>query len=236
MSKPDKKDAEKTAFINKILESIHPPSTWAYYTEMRIGTGYGKDAEQRFDGWAINYFPSKQNVVRCYEVKVSRGDFLKELHTPVKRRAGLLRSNEFYFVAPEGLIKVDEVPLECGLKEVNMETGEVTTPVPAPYRECVVPSWKFVASLTRREDAARNQDKLREQRLLMSAETIKQKILHMIKLHTYQWSIHYHGNDKDAAKKITNELQVLYGDILNMDATKEVLKSVIVEEFKEDEE
>lgn len=36
----------------------------------------------------------------CYEVKISRADFLSELKQPIKRRIGLRYSNEFYFVTP----------------------------------------------------------------------------------------------------------------------------------------
>ena len=52
------------------------------------------------------------------EIKVSRADFLAEIkRKPLKRRAGLRLSNESYFVAPKGIIEIDELPPEAGLLE-----------------------------------------------------------------------------------------------------------------------
>jgi hypothetical protein len=56
-----------------------------------------------------------------YEVKISRSDFFADFK---KKRSKKLkheeiqkgkRCNKFYFVVPEGLVKVEEVPVYCGL-------------------------------------------------------------------------------------------------------------------------
>lgn len=125
---------------------------WAFFAELRIGTGYGKDAEQRLDAWAMNLWPSSSFRRVTYEIKISRGDFLRELREPLKRRAGLLVSNEFYFAAPKGLITVDSLPPECGLVEVDgAHTARVVRS--APWRDTSPASWRFVASLVRRVQA-----------------------------------------------------------------------------------
>jgi hypothetical protein len=140
-----------------VLQKKHDPRQWAFFDELRIGTGYGKDSEQRMDAWAIHYFPSKRNVVRCYEIKISRNDFFSEIKKPLKRRAGLRLSNEFYFVVPAGLVQAEEVPLECGLMEVVEKDGKyiVNTVVPAPFRDVMPPTWLFLASICRRVDRFR---------------------------------------------------------------------------------
>jgi hypothetical protein len=109
----------------------------------------------------------------CYEIKTSRADFFCEMKNPLKRRVGLRYSNEFYFVTPSGLLDVSEVPVECGLIEIQVRSTrmEPSSPlgpdrfkyfapehqvycrvvVPAPWREIPGPTWQFVASMLRNQ-------------------------------------------------------------------------------------
>ena len=131
-------------------------SNWIVLPELRIGTGFGKDAEQRLDLWAINVWPSEHLRRIAFEIKVSRPDFLAELRQPAKRRRALLLSNEFYFAAPAGLIAVSELPLEAGLMEITKD-GYAHAKVAAPWRDTPAPSWRFFAAVARRLSAdARN--------------------------------------------------------------------------------
>lgn len=50
-----------------------------------------------------------------YEIKVSRSDFLVDIKKPQKRAGSQQISEAFYYVCPDGLIKKEEVPLDCGL-------------------------------------------------------------------------------------------------------------------------
>ena len=45
--------------------------------------------------------------------------FLCELKHPLKRRMGMRYSNEFCFVTPPGLLRVEEIPHGCGWLEVD---------------------------------------------------------------------------------------------------------------------
>lgn len=131
-----------------ILQRRHDARTWAFFPELRLGTGYGSKWEQRIDAWAICYYPSKGLQRIAYEIKVSRGDWLAELKQPQKRAGAMEISNLFYFVAPPGVIREDEVPDGCGLMTVC--DGDARKIVEAPYRDCAAPPWRFVASLARR--------------------------------------------------------------------------------------
>jgi len=122
--------------------------SWVFFEELRVGAGWGKQAEQRIDAWAMNCWPSKREMI-AFEVKVSRSDFLREIANPRKRRPALFYSNKFYFVAPEGLIKSDELPVECGLIEIDSEHKAVIKEA-AIWRDCHAPSWSFLASIARR--------------------------------------------------------------------------------------
>ncbi len=125
---------------------------WIYFDECPVGTGY--KCSNWIDGYAIAAWPSDGNKRISYEIKISRQDFLNEIKKPWKRRPAMFFSNEFYFVAPKGLLKKDEIPIECGLieyeeKEENKK-DRLTTVLKAPNRESIRPNWNFVAALLRR--------------------------------------------------------------------------------------
>ena len=96
-------------------------SEWFFLRELRAGTGHRNSFAQRLDAFALNCLPHLAMKRVCYEVKISRADFLGELKHPLKRRIGLRYSNEFYFVTPAGLLVPSEVPVECGLVEIGSE-------------------------------------------------------------------------------------------------------------------
>jgi len=124
---------------------------WIAFDELRIGTGYGKDAEQRIDFWAMEAIPSKRFRRVAYEIKVSRADLLAELRQPRKRARALLFSNEFYFITPPGLMHAGELPPECGLAELH-EVGFISFKYAAPWRDTMPPTWQFLAAIARRAD------------------------------------------------------------------------------------
>jgi hypothetical protein len=149
------------------------PSEWIFVRELRVGTGYQRNAAQRLDAFALNCYTHTSMKRMCYEIKTSRVDFLCEMKQPLKRRVGLRYSNEFYFVTPSGLLDVAEVPVECGLIEIQVRPTRQQSPlplrhdtfnyfapeheaycqvvVPAPWRETRGPTWQFVASMLRNQ-------------------------------------------------------------------------------------
>jgi len=139
-------------YYEKALLQFHPKNEWAVIFEMRIGTGYGHWAEKRIDAFAINCYPSKSHTKVAYEIKRTRGDFLNELKRPLKRHPALMFSNEFYFVTPKNLIKLEELPQETGLIEVW--EGQAYYAQKAPYRDAYPCTWPLFASIARRLDKA----------------------------------------------------------------------------------
>lgn len=51
------------------------------------------------------------------EIKISRGDFFRD--TEEKRRAWHAVAHRFAYATPPGLVRLDEVPVDCGLIEVD---------------------------------------------------------------------------------------------------------------------
>lgn len=144
----------------------HSDAQWIFLEELRLGTGFSRNSDQRMDAWAMHTYPSHGHHRVAYEVKVTRADFRQEIRTPSKRRHALLWSNVFYFVAPVGVVPREEVPPECGLLEVvgdDPETARLLTTISAPVRDSMWPTWCFVASLARRMREANEAEQLRKQ-------------------------------------------------------------------------
>lgn len=148
-------------------------SEWLFLRELRVGTGRRNGSVQRMDAFALNSLPHTGMRRVCYEVKISRADFLCELKHPLKRRIGMRYSNEFYFVTPPGLVSPSEVPPECGLVEAGRATAEewkqlmprqagffnfnpeaqcyCMITIPAPWRDSPGPTWQLVAAMLRNQ-------------------------------------------------------------------------------------
>lgn len=148
---------------------------WIFLRELRVGSGRGggRQSLQRVDGFALNCYPHKGMRRVCYEVKLSRADYLTELRHPLKRRIGMRYSNEFYFVTPAGLVEPAEIPAGCGLIEAGEGPAEeyqgllkrqegffhydasarayCVLTLPAPWRDTPGPTWELMAAMMRHQ-------------------------------------------------------------------------------------
>ncbi len=148
-------------------------SEWLFLRELRVGTGRRNSSAQRLDAFALNSLPHTGMKRVCYEVKMSRADFLCELKNPLKRRIGMRYSNEFYFLTPAGMVELSEVPSECGLIEAGFAEPDewrklftrqagffnydpekrayCVMRVPAPWRDTPGPTWQLAAAMMRNQ-------------------------------------------------------------------------------------
>jgi hypothetical protein len=139
--------------IIQALKRTHPASHWACVTEMR-SVGY-KGEGRKIDLWALSCATANGMIAHSYEVKVSRSDWLSELKKPLKRRMAMAISNQFWFVAPKGVIKPEEVPHLCGLIEmIELTPGQgsglyANRVLQAEYRDKVRPTWAIVGQMAR---------------------------------------------------------------------------------------
>jgi hypothetical protein len=169
--------ATATEMLNILESALHAgQNEWLFLRELRIGTGHRHHEMQRLDAFALNCLPYLGMKRICYELKMSRADFLGEVRRPLKRRIGMRFSNEFYFVTPAGMLAHEEVPSDCGLIEIGQavteesrrlvrrnegffslqpETGVFCAmTVPAPWRDTPGPTWQFVAAMLRNQQRA----------------------------------------------------------------------------------
>lgn len=84
-----------------------------FVPECKDGPTQSVSEHMRMDAWVMNRSWAHP-CYTVYEIKVSRSDFLNDK----KWRHYLPYCNEFFFVAPKGLIQVAELPPEAGLLEL----------------------------------------------------------------------------------------------------------------------
>ena len=81
---------------------------YAFFEQVAAGTGAG--ANSWIDAAAISLWPSDGLHRMAFEVKVARGDFLRELQEPGKNAWARDCFHEFWFVAPRDVIVKEELP------------------------------------------------------------------------------------------------------------------------------
>jgi len=123
MSKPKITAAD----IVRLLEQRHANDV--FVPECKDGPSENT-SHLRLDAWVMKRSWAKP-CVWGYEIKVSRSDFLGD----DKWHGYLPLCNEFYFVAPSGVIKPGELPEEAGLLLVTSTARRLWTKKKAPYRD-----------------------------------------------------------------------------------------------------
>lgn len=172
LAKPESRNC--TVLLDAVERALHTSrAEWIFLRELRVGTGRRQGNLQRVDAFALNTLPYTGMKRVCYEVKISRADFLLEVKTPLKRRMGMRYSNEFYFVTPPGLVSIAEIPAECGLIEAGLTCCSAwqdlmkghagffhfdpdtqafcVLRVPAPWRDTPGPTWQLAAAMLRHQ-------------------------------------------------------------------------------------
>tara|TARA_Y100001001_G_C7916971_1_gene277288 strand:- start:4 stop:543 length:540 start_codon:yes stop_codon:yes gene_type:complete len=159
-------DKLKAAFILDALKGRHTKEIWC--EELALSSG-----ARRCDFWVLHPHASKGYRATAYEIKVSRADFKRD--TRAKQRDARLFSDEFYYVTPPGLIKLEEVPDWAGLLEIS-EDGRWKYISPAPRRDKDAPSWELVVSIMRNSgEVRRDTDLLRQRIAALEAENMRWK-------------------------------------------------------------
>jgi len=90
-SSPSAPPDPKPSLLDIVESVLHPnPTEWIFLRELRVGTGFRQGSLQRLDAFALNCYPHQGMKRICYEMKMSRADFLGELrHTlNASRHAG----------------------------------------------------------------------------------------------------------------------------------------------------
>jgi len=140
-----------SAQIVHLLQERYPSRDgWACFAELADGTGSFRSRTADFV--AISTWPSKGYRAVGFEIKVSRGDFLRELKAPEKRRHLEETCAECWFIAPAGVLRADEIPEGWGLLEVLSGAEEEKLRAKVQPRQRDPKPWPmtFMAAIARR--------------------------------------------------------------------------------------
>ena len=104
--------------------------------ECKTGASFGH--YRIIDFWAMKKSWTNPGIIAC-EIKVNRQDFLAD----DKWKKYLDYCNEFYFVAPKGIIEKDELPPEAGLLITSTNARLLYCKKKAPFRDVKIPDSIF---------------------------------------------------------------------------------------------
>lgn len=103
-------------------------------SECKAGPTWTAVKTPRFDLWAMKRSYTKP-MTWIFEIKVSRQDFLRD----DKWQSYLPYCTDFYFVAPYGIIDINEVPARAGLLLSSKNGTRLYCKKKAPHREVKIP-------------------------------------------------------------------------------------------------
>lgn len=136
---------------------------WVYMEHVRSSAGM--DCLATIDALAMHLWRSRHHEVHAYEVKVSRGDFRREL-ADEQAKSAIWRAwvDHFWIVAPASVVPLDELPDRWGLLETRGTGLAVRRPArrlqprPAGYmaapdlpRDVVAPMLRAAVRTSRRD-------------------------------------------------------------------------------------
>jgi hypothetical protein len=172
-----------TAAVRTALNKRFQAPEWALFFEVSQGTGsYGG----RFaDAVAMNLFPSRGLRVEGVEIKVSRGDWLRELRDPSKSEPIQRYCDHWWIAALPGIVADGELPPTWGLLELNANNG-LRMKVKAPKLEAEPLGRDFLAAMVRRaaEKASRELNEAVKRATEEERASIEARIAERVKFST----------------------------------------------------
>jgi hypothetical protein len=143
----------KTSEVLEALSQNYPAPEWCLLTEFQPEPGYS-GSQKRVDAVAIYAWPSGKygHSILGFEIKISRADFLNDKKNPNKFIKTYEHCDYAYYVCPEGLIKIEEVPYNAGLIWVNTDKTLNIIKETFVVKKTTTVNRKFFAAIARRSD------------------------------------------------------------------------------------
>jgi hypothetical protein len=138
-----------------LLAARYVAPEWAFLRHVANGTGGHKS--RTADGIAMNLWPSRGMELHGFEVKVYRGDWLREVKDPAKADEIAARCHRWWVVAGgESIVAQDDLfPQTWGLMVVR--GGALVVAREAPLLAPAPLTWEFLAAILRRAAEAQTQ-------------------------------------------------------------------------------
>ncbi|CAH1670549.1 MULTISPECIES: hypothetical protein [unclassified Chelatococcus] len=110
-----------------LMKAYAPPSHRVFF---EVSNDTGAQARRHIDAVAVGIWPSTGYEITGIEIKVSRGDWLRELKEPAKAQALMRFCTRWCLACPDGLVKPDELPATWGM--LTLKDGTIKTKVKPP--------------------------------------------------------------------------------------------------------
>lgn len=136
-----------------LLAERHEAPAWAFMSEVRNKTGYSGKIRTA-DALAMSLFPSRGLHLHGFEVKISRGDWLRELKAPEKAEE-IAKACHFWWlvISDAAIVREGELPQPWGLL-VRKGDKLVIGKHPTFNEHAVPPSYGFLGSVLRKFSAS----------------------------------------------------------------------------------
>lgn len=143
----DAPDPKTAAQVTALLRERYAAPEYAFLPQVRSRTGYGGPIRTA-DALAMGLYPSRGLELHGIEIKVSRGDWLRELKEPDKAEE-IVRYCDRWWVAvsDEKIVAPGELPPTWGL--LVPKRGKMTMKVEAPLLTAETISRAFLAAILR---------------------------------------------------------------------------------------
>lgn len=116
------------ADVLRLLRERHPAPAWAFLEHVANGTG--RHQSRTADAVAMSLWPSRGLELHGFEVKVWRGDWLRELADPAKADEIATRCDRWWVVATPDVVADGELPTAWGLMVVEGASLRVAREAP----------------------------------------------------------------------------------------------------------
>jgi hypothetical protein len=137
----------RTKELESLLKARYSGAEYALFFNVADGTGAG--VGRWADAIAINLWPSRGLEIEGFELKVSRGDWQRELANPAKAEAVCKYCDRWSVVVAEaGIVRDGELPPTWGLMVANGNGLRVAVK-PPKLKPCEL-DHSFVAAIARR--------------------------------------------------------------------------------------
>lgn len=161
-----------TAEVLQRLRTKFSDNGYALFTE--VGDATGMKQKRWADALVMSLWPSRGLELMGFEIKVSRGDWKRELADPSKAEAICKYCDRWTIVAGgKGIVQLDELPKSWGLMEADGNGLKVRKQ--APLLQPVPLDRAFVAAICRRASEQSLDDKTLAQAISAEREKWRQE-------------------------------------------------------------
>ncbi len=150
------------SFITNVLRRKYSGDEWTFLSQVRNATGFSVREIRTADAMAFGNYPSRGLTIQGFEIKVSRQDWIKEKDNPTKAEPIAQYVDQWWIVAPVGIVRLEELPAGWGLQEVEGEKIKIAKAAPVRSDPKVPPRsfWMSVMRSFKREES--NEDEIKQ--------------------------------------------------------------------------